>query len=200
MKKFETVDDYILHTDKWKEELNILRELLLNTVLEEGVKWGAPIYMINKKNVVGIASFKNYVGLWFHQGALLANKENVLINAQEDKTKALRQWRFESKEELITQLNLIKEYVDEAISNQQNGLEVKIDRTPKPLILPNELVDAFVNDKELETAFKSLTLSKKREYGEYISTAKREATKLSRIEKIIPMIKNGIGLNDKYKK
>ncbi|KXX66979.1 YdeI family protein [Flammeovirga sp. SJP92] len=199
MKRYATVEDYITSSDNWKDELIYLRSILIDTELEEGMKWGAPIYMIQGKNVVGIASFKNYVGLWFHQGVLLKDEGGFLINAQENKTKALRQWRFSSFEELKQNTDVLKEYIEEAIKNQKAGKVVEVDRTPKPLILPNELVDAFTKDKELESAFKSLTLSKKREYGEHIASAKREATRLSRLEKVIPMIKQGVGLNDKYK-
>ena len=52
---------------------------------------------------------------------------------------------------------------------------------------------------KLATIFESLTLTKKREFTEYISSAKRDDTKQKRLEKIIPMILNNIGLNDKYK-
>ncbi|NME69064.1 YdeI/OmpD-associated family protein [Flammeovirga aprica] len=199
MKRYATVEDYVTSSENWSQELIYLRSILTETELEEGVKWGAPIYMIDGKNVVGIASFKNYVGLWFHQGALLKDKGKHLINAQENKTKALRQWRFNNFEELKEQTDTLKSYIAEAIENQKAGKVVEMDRAPKPLILPNELVDAFTKDKELEAAFKGLTLSKRREYGEYIASAKREATKMSRLEKITPMIKEGIGLNDKYK-
>ncbi|WP_044200527.1 YdeI family protein [Flammeovirga sp. OC4] len=199
MKRYATVEDYIVSSETWKEELIYLRSILNETELEEGMKWGAPIYMVKGKNVVGIAAFKNYVGLWFHQGALLQDEGQHLINAQENKTKALRQWRFNSYEELKQHTDLLKIYIQEAIENQKAGKVVETDRTPKPLILPNELVDAFTKDKNLESGFKSLSLSKKREYGEYIASAKREATKISRLEKVIPMIKDGVGLNDKYK-
>ncbi len=93
-KRHKTVDDYIEAAEPWQDELIRLRKILRSTDLEETVKWGAPCYTHDGKNVVGMASFKSYVGLWFHQGALLGDKKKVLINAQEGKTKALRQWRF----------------------------------------------------------------------------------------------------------
>ena len=83
MKGAKTVDEYIDKAEQWQPELTRLREILNSTGLEETVKWGAPCYTHDGKNVVGIAGFKNYFGLWFHQGALLADAEGVLINAQE---------------------------------------------------------------------------------------------------------------------
>ena len=100
MKRYKSVDDYIAGAEHWQVELIRLREILQSTKLEETVKWGAPCYTHNGKMVVGLGAFKSYVGLWFHQGALLSDPEKVLINAQEGKTKALRQWRFSSLKEI----------------------------------------------------------------------------------------------------
>ena len=58
-----------------QQELLKLRNILLSCGLEETVKWGAPTYTFAGKNVAGLASFKSYVGLWFHQGALLKDEK-----------------------------------------------------------------------------------------------------------------------------
>ena len=144
-----------------------------------------------------MGAFKSYVGIWFFQGAFLKDPHKKLINAQEGKTKALRQLRFASNEEL--DYELVKEYVSEAIQNQEEGKEIKPEKN-KPLIIPDELEVNFELDKELKKCFEELTLSKQREYAAYISEAKREATKQNRIKKIIPMIKQKIGMSDKYRK
>ena len=142
-----------------------------------------------------MGAFKSYVGIWFFQGAFLKDPHKKLINAQEGKTKALRQLRFASNEEL--DYELVKEYVSETIQNQEEGKEIKPEKN-KPLIIPDELEVNFELDKELKKCFEELTLSKQREYVAYISEAKREATKQNRIKKIIPMIKQKIGMSDKY--
>lgn len=189
------VTEYIEKKAAWSEELKILRSIFSALPLEETVKWGAPYYMNHGKNIVGMAAFKSYFGIWFMQGALLKDEKKKLINAQEGKTSALRQWRFTSKDEIDT--DLIKTYVLEAIDNQQQGKEIKPKK--KPLVIPTLLQQAFEADQELKEKYQAFTLGKKREYADYISEAKREATKQSRLEKIIPMIKNGLGLYDKYK-
>lgn len=196
MKRFETVDAYIDEAEFWQDELRKLRKILNSTELQETVKWGAPCYTFDGKNLVGIGAFKSYVGLWFYQGALLADPEKVLINAQEGKTKAMRQWRFPTKKEIKSQL--IKAYVLEAISLQKRGLEVKPARSKK-LEIPPQLRTALAKNKRVNAGFEALTMGKQREYAEYIADAKREETKASRIAKIIPMIKEGKGLNDKYR-
>jgi hypothetical protein len=90
MKRAKSVDEYIADAGSWKSELKRLREILQSTELEEDVKWGGPCYTYNGKNVVGMTGFKSYFGLWFHQGALLKDQKNVLMNAQEGRTKALQ--------------------------------------------------------------------------------------------------------------
>lgn len=199
MKSYKTVDAYIADSGQWEAALILLRELILATELEEKVKWGAPIYTLQNKNVIGIAAFKNYVGLWFHQGVFLNDEANKLMNAQEGVTKALRQWRFSSLAEIETDAELISAYIQEAILNQQAGKVLKPQKA-KALSIPAELQAALEADAELQTAFDAFTPYKQKEFAEHISEAKRESTKQNRLKKIIPMIKQGIGLMDKYRK
>lgn len=198
MKKTASVDQYISNNSQWGESLKILRSVILDLHLEENIKWGAPIYSLQNKNVVGIAAFKNYVGLWFFQGALLKDPFGKLINAQEGVTKALRQWRFSSLEEVQNELSNIKVYLEEAILNQKNGKEIKPNRK-KELILPPELTQLFDSNDNVHKRFEALPLTKKREFSDYITEAKRTETKLKRLDKIVPMILKGEGLNDKYR-
>ena len=196
MKRNKTVDEFFKNLTQWQTELKLLREIILETNLEETIKWGAPTYTYNKKNVVGLSAFKSYFGLWFFQGGLLKDSANKLINAQEGKTKALRQWRFNTPDEIDKEL--IKSYILASVENFKNGIEIKPNRNKK-IQIPDELKNAFKLDKSLEEKFKALTMGKKREYAEHIANAKRAATRKSRLEKCIPLILSGVGLNDKYK-
>lgn len=193
----KNVDEYILRHVEWEKEIRALRKLMLSTELEETIKWGGPVYTLHGKNVVGIGAFKNHCALWFFQGALLEKNTAMLTNAQEGKTKALRQIKFEREEELP--LKDLKKYVQEAIKNQKAGKEIKPE-TGKEVEIPALLNTAFENDSDLKTAFFELSAGKQRDYSEYIEEARQDSTKLSRLEKITPMIKSGVGLNDKYKK
>lgn len=194
--KLTTVDDFINNAKVWQKELILLRTIIETTGLEESIKWGGPVYTYQNKNIIGMAAFKNYVGVWFFNGALLKDPLKVLANAQDGKTIAMRQWRFTSSE-VIDEKNLLL-YINEAIENQKNGIEIKPVRK-KEFSIPELLSQSFTEDKAFETAFKALSEFKKREYSEYIETAKREETKLQRLEKIKPMVLSGIGLNDKYR-
>ncbi|WP_299523044.1 DUF1801 domain-containing protein [Winogradskyella sp.] len=197
MKKVYSVEEYIETNSHYAEELTFLRDIINSTELEETLKWSAPTYCLDGKNIVGLGAFKHHCCLWFHQGVFLKDKHNLLINAQEGKTKALRQMRFKTKADINK--DLVLAYVKEAITNQKAGKEIKPQRQSKPVVVPSELEVVLNTNVELKSGFETLTPGKQREYCEYIDQAKREATKQSRIEKITPMILDGVGLNDKYK-
>ena len=198
MEKNKTVEGYLAkRSESDAKQLIALRTILQKTELTETVKWGIPVYMINGKNVIGIAAFKSYVGLWFYNGVFLKDEAKKLINAQEEVTKALRQWRFSSLEEIQENQDLIHAYILEAIENQKDGKVLKPQKSK--LEIPVLLENALKENATLKSRFNALTPYKQKEYAEHISSAKREATQLSRLEKAIPMILEGKGLNDKYK-
>ncbi|NQT61469.1 MAG: YdeI/OmpD-associated family protein [Candidatus Marinimicrobia bacterium] len=197
MYKATSVEQYIQNSPHWAEAISKLRKILLELDLEETIKWGGPVYMFEKKNIVSIGGYKSFVSLWYYQGALLKDEKDLLINAQEGVTKAQRQMRFHHIDEINA--TVVKSYTLEAIDNQKAGKEIKAD-TKKPLIIPEELEKVLKSHAKLRSSFDELSLSKRREYAEYISNAKRVETKLNRLEKITPMILDGVGLSDKYRR
>lgn len=197
MKKYDSVQDYFMDQTDGRELMLALRKELLKTELVECLKWNIPCYTINNKNVIGIASFKNHISMWFYNGSFLKDEKGILINAQEGKTRGLRQWRFNLDDNV--DVDLLSKYIKESIQNQHDGKVIKADKT-KEIEIPIELSELFKSDSEIEEKFKSFTKFKQREFAEHVSSAKREATRLKRLEKIKPMIINGIGLNDKYRK
>ena len=199
MKKAGSVKEYISSSGEWKESLELLQELLGSSTLSESIKWGMPVYTLDNKNVVGFSAFKSWVGIWFYQGVFLKDKKGMLINAQEGTTKGLRQWRFKSADEIRAHRDTILAYLEEAIRNQEQGKEIKPDRN-KTLEIPRELQQAFNQDPSLKDSYHSLSLSKRREFAEHIGSAKQEKTRQQRLQKAIPMIREGIGLSDKYRK
>lgn len=191
-----TFEDYEVKHPEWKEVMNSLREMILSTGLEEGIKWGAPIYMNNGKNVVGIGAFKSHCALWFFQGSLLTENTELLDIAQDGKERGMRQIKFYQDDPVP--LDVLKKYVLEAKQNQQAGKKIAIQQKTK-LEVPEVLEKALKKDPIFEAAFNKLTPGRQREYSKYIGEAKQQPTKEKRLEKIKPMILNGAGLNDRYK-
>ncbi len=180
----------------WTKEIAMVGKIISKMPLEKTVKWGAEVFTYNGKNVVSYGGFKNHFTIWFYNGVFLEDKYQVLVNAQEGKTKSLRQWRFTSEKEIDEKK--IWEYINEAIEIENKGLKIKPEKF-KPVSLPKFLSDRFNADKEFKEYFEKLTPGRQKEYMLYIEEAKQEATKIKRFEKIKPMILEGIGLNDKYK-
>lgn len=197
MNTLEKIEAYFEKDSSFKEGINYLRSLIQDTELQEDWKWSLPCYTIKGRNVVGIANFKNHFGLWFFQGVFLKDQKKLLRNAQDGKTKAMRSLHYESIKDIDP--GILKAYVLEAIQNAKDGKEIKPDRSKKEVIIPAELESAFAKAEDVKTAFYALTPGKQREYTEHISGAKQEATRLRRLDKCIPMILDGKGLNDKYK-
>jgi len=192
----EKIEAYIHKHSKWEEGLRILHQLLSESELEEDIKWNMPSYRINNKNVIAFTAFKNHFGLWFHNGSFLKDEHGILENAQEGKTKGMRHIKFSHASEIDK--TVIKQYIEEAIQNQKEGKEIKIERKKS---IAKEIPSALKSklSKEGLTKFESLSNSKQNEYIEYITEAKREATVTKRLDKILPMIESGQGLNDMYK-
>lgn len=182
---------------QWTEAVSLLKSVLEKTEMEHTIKWGIDTYTINGKNVCGIAPFSKHVALWFYQGALLSDPLQVLINAQEGKTQAMRQWRFSSLESIVPEKVLA--YVLEAIAHEKAGNKVVFEKK-EGFELPDILKARLEENADLREKFHALSSYKQKEYAEYIAEPKREQTKLDRMEKIKPLILHGQGLNDKYKK
>ncbi|MCL9807073.1 DUF1801 domain-containing protein [Flavobacterium amniphilum] len=181
--------------DLWEKEIDFLKSIINQTSLVETTKWGGIVYTYKDKNVIGVGGFKSYFGIWFFNGVFLKDKANLLVSGNET-TKALRQMRFNSLAEVDEKTVLT--YIKEAIELEEKGLKHKPEKSP--LVL-SEYFETFLNaDKAIKEAFETFSLTKKKEFAEYIDTAKQEQTKLTRLEKIKPMILEGIGLNDKYRK
>lgn len=189
--------NFISKHEQFADILLRLRDIIRVHPFEEAMRWGVPTYRFDNQNLVGIGAFKNHVGLWFFQGSLLSDPHHILKNAQQGKTKAMRQIRFRSVEEIDEKI--ISAYLKETLENQKKGLLVKIDRTPKKVRLPIELITSLEQDQNLSDQFYNLTPGRQNEYANYIAEAKRMQTKSNRLIKIKPLILDGKGLYDKYK-
>lgn len=185
-----------MDNSQWTKELEKIAAILNKAPLEKATKWGSDVFTWNGKNVVSYGGFKNYFAIWFYNGVFLKDKYKVLVNAQEGKTKSLRQWRLTSIDGIDEKK--ILEYVKEAIEVEKKGLKISPEKFT-PVAAPALLEDALSKNRQLKTAFGKLTPGRQKEYILYINEAKQEETKIKRLDKVTPMILEGKGLNDRYK-
>ena len=181
---------------KWTSELELLRKIVLNCGLTEESKWGVPCYTFQKKNVLIVSALKEYCCISFFKGSLLSDHKNLLVKPGPN-SQAARLFKFNNLDEIKKIENDIKTYIHESIEIEKAGLEVTFKKNPEPM--PKELEVKFKEDPVLKTAFEALTPGRQRGYILYFSQPKQSKTKITRIEKCIPMILTGIGLHDKYK-
>ncbi|MFD0618660.1 YdeI family protein [Paenibacillus sp. GCM10027629] len=188
------IDPYFNKLKKWKEEFELLREIVLDCGLTEDFKWMHPCYTFDDKNIVLIHGFKDYCALLFHKGALLKDPHGILIQ-QTENVQAARQIRFTNVQEIDEMQLILTDYIDEAIEVEKAGLQVKLKKNTE-YIMPEELQNKFVEIPGLKSAFEALTPGRQRAYILHFSAPKQFKTRESRVEKYIPQILDGKGLND----
>ena len=179
---------------KWQEAYQELREIALSFDLTEELKWGCPCYTIGKNNIFLIHGFKDYCALLFMQGALLKDTKNILIQ-QTENVQSARQIRFGNVEEILKNKPTIKSYIKEAIALDKAGLKVELKKTTE-YKMPEEFQSALNEMTELKTAFENLTPGRQKGYLLYFGSAKQAKTRNERVEKYIPKILDGKGLDD----
>ena len=188
------VDFFFSKAKKWKEEFEKLRIIILNCGLTEELKWGKPCYTFQNSKIVLIHGFKDYCAFLFFKGALLKDPKGLLIQ-QTENVQSARQIRFTSLREIVKLKAVLKAYIKEAIALEKAGLKVSLKQTAE-FKIPAEFKSRLAADAGLKKAFSALTPGRQRGYLLYFSAAKQAKTREARIEKYIPQILKGKGLND----
>jgi uncharacterized protein YdeI (YjbR/CyaY-like superfamily) len=188
------VDAFLNRQDKWRPEFEKLRAILLGTGLTEELKWGQPCYALDDKNVVLIHGFKEYCAILFHKGALLKDPKGVLIQ-QTKNVQSARQIRFTSVQDVVKLTKTVKAYVEEAIAIERAGLKVELKKT-EDFALPEEFASKLAKNTKLKKAFAALTPGRQRAYIFHFSQPKLSKTRTDRVEKHVPRILEGLGLDD----
>jgi uncharacterized protein YdeI (YjbR/CyaY-like superfamily) len=188
------VDGYLRKANKWQEEFEQLRRIVLDCELTEELKWGVPCYTFQKGNIVLLHGFKEYCALLFFKGALLKDADGILIK-QTENVQSGRQIRFTNAREIIEMEPILKDYIDEAIEVEKAGLKVPLKKTEE-FAIPEAFQKKLDEIPALKTAFDALSPGRQRAYLLYFSQPKQSKTRESRVEKCIPHILNGKGLDD----
>jgi uncharacterized protein YdeI (YjbR/CyaY-like superfamily) len=188
------VDFFFNKAAQWQQEYRQLRDIVLDCHLAEDLKWGCPCYLFNDRNIVLIHGFKEYCAVLFFKGALLKDPKQVLIR-QTENVQAARQMRFTSVQEIKKLAPVLKAYILEAVAAEEAGLKVVMKQT-KDYGMPEEFQSALNESAVLKLAFESLTPGRQRAYLFYFSQAKQPKTRVARVEKYIPQILDGKGIDD----
>lgn len=188
------VDAFLREAKKWRSEFEKLRAIILKFPLTEELKWGVPCYAFEERNVVLIHGFKEYCALLFFKGALLKDAKGILVQ-QTENVQAARQIRFANVQEIVQRETLLKAYIRQAIEVEKSGLKVKLKKTSQ-FKTPEEFQKKLDETPALKAAFDALTPGRQRGYLLHFSSPKQSKTRASRIEKCIPQILKGKGLND----
>jgi uncharacterized protein YdeI (YjbR/CyaY-like superfamily) len=192
-RKNPKVDGILGKEKKWREEFETLRTIILDFDFTEDLKWYQPCYALEGKNVVLMHGFKEYCALMFFKGALLKDPKRIL--ATPGSHQAARQIRFTSVRQIVEMKPTVKAYIQEAIEVEKAGLKVKLKKTAD-FKLPDEFQEKLNKIPALKTAFYALTPGRQRNYIYHFSQPKLSTTRGARVEKCMPRILDGKGLND----
>ncbi len=188
------VDFYFTTNERWQKETGQLRTIVLDCGLTEVLKWGCPCYTHDNSNIVLIHVFKDYCALLFFKGALLNDPNGILVQ-QTKNVQAARQLRFTDVKEIVKLKNIIKAYVYGAIEVEKAGLQVKLKKTTE-FTMPEEFQKKLNMMPSLKKAFAALTPGRQRGYLLHFAQARQAKTREARIEKYMPQILAGKGLDD----
>ena len=188
------VDWFFNKAKKWQEEYDKLRMIVLDCGLTEELKWGCPCYTFEDNNIVLIHGFKEYCALLFMKGALLKDAKGILIQ-QTENVQVARQIRFTDIEEVVRLESSLKTYIKEAIKVEKAGVKAPLKKTSE-FKMPEEFKNVLDETPGLKKAFYALTPGRQRGYLLYFSSAKQSKTREARIEKFMPQILKGKGLED----
>jgi len=193
-KKNPKVDKTISESEKWQEEFEKLRMIILDCGLTEEMKWGWPCYSFENNNIVLMHGFKEYCALLFFKGSLLQDVHGILIQ-QTENVQVRRQIRFTGVQEIVKLAPIVKAYIYEAIEVEKAGVEAVFKKSSEYSV-PAELQKKLKEVPALKTAFDALMPGRQRAYLLYFSAPKQSITRQSRIEKYMQKILEGKGMND----
>ncbi len=188
------VDFYFGKADQWKAEFEKLRTIILECDLTEELKWGHPCYALEGSNIVLMHGFKEYCALLFMKGALMQDPNGILVQ-QTENVQSARQIRFTALQEIVEMEAVLKAYVTEAVRVEKAGLQVEF-KQPTDFEFPEEFIDKLEEVPGLQDAFEALTPGRQRGHLLHFSGAKQSKTRTARIEKWVPAILEGKGIND----
>lgn len=188
------VEAFLENAKAWQAEMTALCDILRGCGLEEDLKWGAPCYRFEGKNIVLVNGFKPHAVLVFPQGALMDDPSRLLVIPGEN-SRSARQVRFTDLESVRQHEVAICALVREAGRVSASG-ETVAPQAPEEVPVPEELTAAFEKEPALKAAFEALTPGRRKAYLQHFGDSAQAKTRTGRVEKARERILCGKGLND----
>lgn len=205
MPKFDTrIDEYIVKSADFAQPVLIhLRELIHDTCpdVQETMKWSFPHFEYAGSILCSMAAFKQHCafGLWL--GSLLKDN-NGILSAVGEKTAMGHLGQIKTLEDLPED-KVLAEYIRQAMILNEKGIKLPkkaIPAAPKELIIPDYLLEALEDNPIAQEHFERFSYSNKKEYVDWLTDAKTETTRASRLATTIEWLEEGKVRNWKYLK
>lgn len=195
----KSVRAYIAHAPEFARPIcEKLRQLILKSSPEirEAIKWGSPCYE-GRSLVCGFGAFKAHVSLAFFKGAELPDPDGLLVHGDGNAT--MRSVKFSSAQEIP--MRGLQRLVRTAFQLDAAATARSVSRVRKPEPRrPDDLAQALARAPKAQAFFDTLPPSCRREYIEWITTAKKEETRLRRLRVTVDKLQQGRRPNEEYRR
>jgi uncharacterized protein YdeI (YjbR/CyaY-like superfamily) len=163
--------------------------------LVETIKWGMPHF--EYFGVIGsMAAFKEHAVFGFWKQDLIPGMKQYIKEKE-----AMGSWgRITSLDGIPPDKEIIA-FVRVAAELNQQGIKLP-KRTPKPVVvrMPKDFYTAIKENKKAYTTYEAFSPSNKREYAEWINSAKNEETRNDRMKTAVVWMSEGKPRMWKYRK
>lgn len=197
--KDKRVDSYIAKSQDFaKPILKHLRELVHKACpdVEETMKWSFPHFDYAGGTICSMASFKQHAVFGFWKASIMKDPHKILQG-----TDAMGHFgKLKSMKDLPSDKILI-EYMKEAVRLNEEGIKLpskKKTEQKKELVIPDYFMKAVSKNKKALKTFEGFSPTNKREYIEWVTGAKTEETKNSRLATAVEWMADGKKRNWKY--
>lgn len=202
-KNDKRIDGYIANSQQFAQPiLRHIRKLVHTSCpdVEETIKWGFPHFDYRGEMMCSMAAFKQHCAFGFWKASLMKDK-NLILNARAE-TAMGHVGKIMSMGDLPSDKTMIT-YIKEAAKLNADGIKIKktpVSKSKKELIIPAYFLSILKKNKKAFAVFNAFSYSNKKEYVEWITEAKTEETRFSRIETAIEWISENKVRNWKYLK
>ncbi|MBS1587969.1 MAG: YdeI/OmpD-associated family protein [Bacteroidetes bacterium] len=198
----QRIDAYIAKAQPFAQPiLSHLRELIHAACprVEETIKWSFPNFIYKGAILCNMAAFKEHMAFGFWKASIMDDPHGILTITEREAMGHMGQIR--SLKDLPKD-KILKEYIKQAARLNEHGVkaEKKIKSAPKELEVPDYLLKAIKKNKAAFKTFEGFSTTNKREYVDWITEAKTDATRDKRMAQAIEWMAEGKIRNWKYLK